>query len=95
MTLEQVSSFTEDELAMILYIINHIQPTDPHMEIPVNGLVWFKKGVVEKKIMDSFQKVKPEYHSLFSSILNKLGIEHEIRYEVPASGSATPASGSV
>jgi len=87
MTLEQLSSLTEDELAMCLYIVNVLHPMSPPMEIPPRGLTWFRPGVLEKKIGDSFQQIKPEYHGLFSSVLNNLGVQHEIRYETPPSGS--------
>ena len=87
MTLEQLSSLTEDELALCLFIVNRVFPVKPKIEVTPRGLTWFRPGVLEKKIMDSFQKIKPEYHGLFSSVLNKLDIKHEIRYETPPSGS--------
>ena len=89
MTLDQLSSLTEDELALALYVVNVLFPVEPKIEVPPHGLVWFRPGVLEKKIGDSFPRLKPEYHGLFSSLLNKLGVKHEIRYEQPNSGSKT------
>jgi len=87
MTLEQLSSLDEKELEMALYIVNVLNPIKPEMEIPPRGLTWFKKGVLEKILIDSFNQVKPEYHPIYSSLLNKLNIEHNITYNAPPTGS--------
>ena len=87
MTLEQLSSLTEQELDMCLYVVNVLAPVPGVPDIPPHGLTWFKKGVLEQKIGGSFQQVKREHHSIFSSLLNKLGVQHEIKYETPPSGS--------
>lgn len=82
MTLEQFDSLTEDEMAMALYIVNHISPVVSY-EIPPKGLLWFRKGALEARIQAAFPHVLKEAHPVFSSLLNKLGVAHEIRYETP------------
>ena len=83
MTLDQLESLTDDETGFALYVVNHLFPV-PNIEIPPRGLTWFRKGELEKKIMDSFPRVKRESHPIFSSLLNKLGVQHEIKYEQPS-----------
>lgn len=87
MTLHQLNSLTEDEICFTLYVVNILSPISLGYEIPSNGLTWLRKGVLEKKIQESFPHVKKEAHPIFSSILNKLGVKHEIKYEQPPSGS--------
>lgn len=87
MTFSQISLLSEDELDMVLFVINVIDPIRPPLEIQPYGLTWFKPGILEKKLTDAFPKVKPEFHSIYSSLLNKLGIQHEIKYEQLPSGS--------
>ena len=82
MTLAQLHRLDEHELAMVLFIVNHLTPVLPY-EIPPQGLTWFKKGMLEKKIGEAFPALKHEAHSIFSSLLNKLGVQHEIKYEQP------------
>lgn len=97
MTLAQFESLTEDELAMALYIVNTLTPVMPY-EIPPKGLMWFRKGALESRIQAAFPHVLKEAHPVFSSLLTKLGVAHEIKYEQPpqpVTGSATePVTGS-
>lgn len=90
MTLEQLHSLSEDELGMALFIVNHISPVPAMKEIPPIGLTWFRKGTLEKKLMNALDYVNPEAHPIFSSLLTKLNIQHEIKYEQLPSGSLTP-----
>lgn len=78
MTLEQLSLLSDDELNMCLFIVNHIAPKQISYEIGPRDLCWFRKGILEKKLAESFDKVKPDYHSIYSSLLNKLSIQHKI-----------------
>lgn len=87
MTLHQFNSLTDDEVGFVLYVVNTLSPVSPGYEIPPNGLVWLRSGVIERKIQEAFPHVKKEAHPIFSSILNKLGVKHEIKYEQPPSGS--------
>ncbi len=84
MTLNQLDSLDEQELCMVLYIVNVLFPLDiPKMQFEPRQLTWFRKGELEKKIQAAFPHVKREAHPIFSSLLNKLGVAHEIRYEQP------------
>ena len=78
MTLNQLETLTEDEWAMAWYIVNHITPV-PNIEIPPRGLTWFRSGELEKKLIAAFNHVKPEAHPIYSSLLTKLGVQHEIK----------------
>lgn len=90
MTIEQLSSLNEQELMLCLYVVNVLSPVKGVGEIPPRGLTWFRKGELEKRLMAAFNQVKPDAHSIYSSLLTKLNIQHEIKYEQPPSGSATP-----
>lgn len=90
MTLHQLNSLTEDELAMAWYIANHICPTIG-IEIPPHGLTWYRKDEFEKKLIAAFNHVKPENHAIYSSLLKKLGMPHEIKY-TPVTQSPVTAS---
>lgn len=92
MTLSQLSSLTEDELAMCLYIVNVLQPTEPPLEIPAKGLVWFKRDALIKKVTDVFPQVKPEYHSIYLSLLEKMGVKVEIHKQPPPAPQEPSAS---
>lgn len=88
MTLAQLESLDDMELALILYIINNVYPVDiPKMQFEPRHLTWFRKGVLEERIQRSFPLLEKSAHPVFSSLLNKLGVAHEIRYEQPVSGS--------
>jgi len=95
MTLEQLKSLNDDEIALALYIVNVHAPSLTGVEIPTQGLTWFKKGALEKKIGESFPALKKEAHPVFSSLLNKLGIPHEIKYEQPPLPASCSISASV
>ena len=94
MTLDQLESLTEQEWAMALFIVNHLFPVQG-IEIPPRGLIWFRKGILEQKIQAAFPHVTREAHPVFSSLLTKLGVAHEIKYEQPpAPPQEQPPTGS-
>lgn len=78
MTLSQLESLTEDELAMCLFVVNVVLPVKPPLEIPPRGLTWFKHDMLVKKLMDSFQHVNPDAHPIFVSLMHKLGVKVDI-----------------
>ena len=97
MTLNQLKELTEDEVATCLYIVNQISPLAvPKMEFEPRHLVWFRHDMLVKKLLDAFPNVKPEGHCVFSSLLKKLGVQHEIKYEhppaIPTSITTSPSS---
>jgi hypothetical protein len=92
MTLNQLQTLTEDELAMALYIVNVIDPlTLPQMEFTPQQLVWFKHDMLIQKLLNAFPRLKPEAFSIYLSLMEKLGVKVEIRQtpqpELPTSSS--------
>ena len=84
MTISQLVSLTEDEVAMCLYIVNVIAPPkSPVMEFRREHLMGFKTDMLVKRILDAFPMIKPESHAIYSSLLEKLGMKIEIKYEQP------------
>jgi len=99
MTLAQLESLTEDELAMALFIVNHISPLDiPKMELQPRNLTWFKHDALTKKLMDAFPRVRPEGHETFVSMMQKLGITvtiHKVPVPQPPPPNEVTASNNV
>lgn len=97
MTLNQLESLTEDELAMCLYVVNVVDPLKlPEMNVAPRHLTWFRHEMLVKKLVNSYNTVLPEGRATYISLLNKLGY-NEIKLEEPkaeATASAAP-SGSV
>jgi hypothetical protein len=82
MTLSQLESLDEQELAICLYIVNVIDPlTCPKMELAYRDLVWFKHEFLIKKLVNAFPKLLPEGHAAYVSLLKKLNYEFKIPKE--------------
>lgn len=78
MTLNQLESLTEDELAMCLYVVNVISPPDiPKVEFTARNLTWFRHDMLVQKLVDATPKVKEEAHDIYFSLLGKLGVKIE------------------
>jgi len=99
MTQHQLEELTEDELAILFYIVNVVFPmTCPKMEFDMNSIKWHKHDMLVKKLLDAFPRLKQEGHATYSSLLAKLGVKVEIKYEqppapeVPSTGSAETSS---
>lgn len=94
MTLDQLHSLTEDELALCLVVINFIDPPCvPKMEFEPKHLVWFRHNMLIQKLANAFPKLKEEGHSTFLSLMEKLGVKGEIKKQEPQtilSGSVQP-----
>lgn len=79
MTLNQLQSLTDDELAMALYIVNNINPlTIPPGPLDPRDLTWFKHSFLIQRFIDAFSKLKPEGHATYKSLMEKLGMKVEI-----------------
>ena len=79
MTLNQLQSLTEDELAICLYVVNVIDPmTCPKMEFEPRNLTWFRHEFLIRKLVNAFPKLLPEGHATYVSLLAKLGYVFEI-----------------
>jgi hypothetical protein len=84
MTLDQLNSLDENELAMALYIVNHISPPSAlKVELTPRNLTWFKHHMLIQKIVDVFPQVLPESHGTFSSLLQKMGVTITIKKMEP------------
>lgn len=88
-----IDTLTEDELALLLHIVNEIRPsTVPPIKFDATTVKWFRHEDLCKKVAEPaiFEMLKPEGHAIFSALLTKMGIEHEIKYETkeaPTTGS--------
>ena len=92
MTINQLHTLTEDELEMLLYVCNVINPLDvPEIQLTAIQLTWIKHTFLLKKITDSFPKIKNESHAIYKSLLEKLGLHIDIKYEQPPSAPPPPA----
>jgi hypothetical protein len=79
MTLNQLKSLTEDELAMCLYVVNLVDPLKlPAINMAPRHLTWFKHEFLIKKLVNAYPNVLPEGQATYISLLNKLGY-HEIK----------------
>jgi hypothetical protein len=79
MTLNQLQTLTDDELAIALYVVNHVSPPiAPPGPFEARDLTWFKHTALVQKLVDIFPKIKPESHAIFQSLMEKLGVKIEI-----------------
>jgi hypothetical protein len=91
MTLNQLQDLTDEELALALVIINDIAPPIlPKMTFEPKHLTWFRQEQLIKKFLDVFQKLKPEGHSTYVSLMQKLGVCVQIQQPPPASTETNP-----
>ena len=80
MTLNQLETLTEDELAVALYIVNVIAPpVAPVMTFEPRHLTWFKHDMLIKKFLEVFPRLKPEGHATYVSLMQKLGVCIQIK----------------
>ena len=97
MTQQQIDLLSEDEKDMLLYILNQVFPVAfPKMEFDLHTIKWHRHDLLMKKIIETFPHLKPEGHSIYSSLLTKLGVQHEIKYEqpkAPVTSSAAETTG--
>ena len=93
MTLNQLQSLSEDELAMALYIVNNISPPGiPPLPFDPRELTWFKHNLLVQKFIDSFPRIKPEAHHIYKSLMEKLGMKIEINPVGPVPETQTTGS---
>ena len=96
MTLVQLESLVDDELAILFHVVNVIDPMPfPKMEFDMNSIKWMRRDILVKKLIDAFPRLKPEAHATYVSLMNKLGVNGEVRHQQPApptTASAAPAA---
>ena len=82
MTLNQLETLTEDELALALYIVNVVaSPAVPIMTFEPKHLTWFKHDMLIKKFLEVFPRLKPEGHATYTSLMQKLGVCIQIKQQ--------------
>jgi hypothetical protein len=80
MTPNQLETLTDDELEVALYIVNVIAPPAiPVMTFEPQHLTWFKHDSLIKKFLEVFPRLKPERHTTYVSLMQKLGVKVEIK----------------
>lgn len=84
MTIEQLTSLTDDELAMCLFIVNVFDPVSfPKMEITRSHMLSYKHDMLVHTLIKAFPRIKPEAYPIFVSLMKKLGVAGEIRMQQP------------
>ena len=84
MTLNQLQILTEDEVEMCLYFVNVIAHSGvPKTEFKPRDLTWFNRDLLIKKLLDNFASLNQEGHSVYVSLMHKLGVKIEIKVEQP------------
>ncbi|HOS15542.1 MAG TPA: hypothetical protein PKX15_00735 [Bacteroidales bacterium] len=78
MTLNQLYSLTDEELGMALYIVNHLEDSSNKIQYNPHNLTWFKHDALIKKFLRAFEQIKPEGHTIYVSLMKKLGVHIEI-----------------
>lgn len=73
MRIGQLQSLTQDELALLLYIVNVIDPISiPKMEFGPKELLWFKHDALLWKLAQQEPKLTPEGKEIFQGLMSKL-----------------------
>ena len=89
-----ISSLSEEELGMLLYFVNIVdRPLSHNIPFEVNDLKFFRKDILTKKLLDSFNKLTPDGHPIFVSLMEKFGVKVEIKKEeqtLPITSSVEP-----
>jgi hypothetical protein len=81
---EFIQSLNEDEMSLLLYFVNVVgRPLSHNIPFEVNDLKFFRKDILTKKLLDSFNKLTPDGHPIFVSLMEKFGVKVEIKQEEP------------
>ncbi len=96
MTLNQLQTLSEEEIAICLHVVNVIAPpAAPKMEFEPRHLTWFRHDMLVKKLLDVFPRLLPEGHSTYVSLMAKLGVHVEIKAvepPLPSTSSICPSN---
>lgn len=75
MTLNQLETLSEGELALAVYIVNVVSPPGlPKITFEPRHLTWFNHEMFIKKLLDVFPKLDVEGHATYVSLMQKLGV---------------------
>ena len=73
MRISQLQSLTEEELQLLLYIVNVVEPlTIPKIEIGPKELLWFRHDALLWKLSQQESKLTPEGQTIFQGLMAKL-----------------------
>ena len=75
MKLEQLKSLTEDELAMLWYCVNKINPPVlTGVELDPSLFVAIKHKALMNRLLSCAQYVKDEHREVYAGLMNKLKV---------------------
>jgi hypothetical protein len=101
MRIETLNSLTEDELAMLLYILNE-EPPLPIKEVTPGLILCYKDDILTFQVSRWGEKVKPEYKHIFDQLMYKMSnvkprhnVENVPQPSEQISGSDQPSTGSI
>jgi hypothetical protein len=93
MRISQLQSLTQEELQLLFYIINVIEPlTSPKIEIGSKEILWFKHDTLVWKLSKQESKLTPEGKTIFQGLmtkLNKIATQEAKEYYECASNSTS------
>jgi len=93
MTLNQLHSLDEQELALALVIVNEIAPpTLPKMTFEPRHLTWFNHEQLIRKFLEIFSKLTPDGHATYVSLMQKLGVCIQIQQHPVPNPNETEAT---
>ena len=73
MRISQLQSLTQEELQLLLYVVNIVEPlTSPKIEIGPKQLTWFKHDALVRKLTNHELKLTPEGQVIFKGLMAKL-----------------------
>jgi hypothetical protein len=84
----QLQSLTDDELSLLLYVVNVIDPLKaPKIEIGPKELLWFKHDALLGKLSQQETKLTPEGKVVYDGLMAKLKMTPQQEAENYASAS--------
>ena len=82
MTFNQLETLTDGELVLVLYVVNVIAPLEfSKITFTPRQLTWFKHQELRNKLLTSFNRLKPEGHATYVSLMQKLGVCVQIKQQ--------------
>jgi len=93
MRISQLQSLTQDELSLLLYIVNVIEPLQaPKIEIGLKELLWFKHDFLIQKVARQESKLTPDGKIIFQRLMAKLNKTTEQEIDEYASSSKSEST---
>jgi len=95
MRISQLQSLTQEELQLLLYIVNDIDPLSPFFKfgmISPRELLWFKHDMLIQKVARQEQKLTPDGKFIFQGLMAKLNKTTEQEIDEYASSSKSEST---